>query len=219
MKSLLIGTLALALAVPAFAGNLPVSNAASEKFGAAVQLNYTAVGRGAVVGRHATGYRGGSYGVNRRGYYGYGGRYGYYGGRYGWRYPYRYGYWGGGYWGGYYPYWGYPYGAALAVGLGYPLAYSAGYYAAGPGYVAYQQPVFQGQIVAETAPGRLAPSTSGTVARSVQAALQNRGYYSGAIDGEFGPESQQAMARFQAANGLKTTGVINSPTLHALGLK
>ena len=202
MKSLLIGTLTLVMAAPAFAGNSAVSTAANTKFGANVQVNYTAVRQGGT--RTASRAYGGYY---RGGYNGYPGCY--YGRPYGYRYPYY-----GGYYGGYY---GYPYG--YGIGFGIPLAYSAGYYAASPGYIAYQQPVYQGQIVAETAPGRVAPSTSGTVARSVQAALQNRGYYAGAIDGQFGPESQQAIARFQQANGLKPTGLINSSTLRALGLK
>jgi hypothetical protein len=212
MKSLLIGTLFLALAAPAFAGTPSVSTAASEKFGSSVQVTYTAVagarGRVAV----APGAYRGRYG---RGYYGYRGPYraGYYPGRYGYRYGYGYRY---PYWGGYY---GYPYAAVFAFGVGLPLAYSAGYYAAAPGYAAYQQPVYQGQIVAETAPGRIAPSTGGAAARSVQAALQNRGYYNGQIDGVFGPDSQAAIARFQQANGLAVTGLINSPTLKALNLK
>lgn len=212
MKSLLIGTLALALAAPAFGGTPSVSTTATEKFGTSIPVNYTAVAgarRGAPVARGA--YHGGY----RRGYYGYRG--GAYGGGYYYRGGYRYGY---GcrypYYGGYY---GYPYAAAIGFGFGAPLAYSAGYYAAAPGYAAYQQPVYQGQIVAESAPGRVAPSTSGRVARTVQAALQNRGLYNGPIDGEFGPESQQAVARFQQANGLKVTGLINSSTLNALGLK
>lgn len=213
MKSFLIGTLTLALSAPAFAGTSSFSTVACEKFGSTVPLNYTAVagarGGRAVVAPGA--YRG----RYARGAYGYCGPYrgGSYPGRYGYRYGYGYRY---PYYGGYY---GYPYATALAFGVGLPLAYSAGYYAAAPGYAAYQQPVYQGQIVAETAPGRLAPSTSGTAARSVQAALQNRGYYNGPIDGEFGPESQAAVARFQQANGLKVTGLINSSTLKALNLK
>jgi len=210
MKSLLIGTLTLALASPALAGTPSVSTAASEKFGSNVPLNYTAVagarGGRAVVAPGA--YRG----RYARGYYGYRG--GYYRGPYGYRYGYgyRYPYYG-------YGYYGYPYAAALAFGVGLPLAYTAGYYAAAPGYAAYQQPVYQGQIVSETAPGRIAPSTGGAAARSVQSALQNRGYYGGPIDGEFGPESQAAIARFQQANGLKVTGLINSSTLKALNLR
>ncbi len=217
MKSLLIGTLTLALGAPAFAGTPSVSTAASEKFGSDVPLNYTAVA-GARGGRAVVA-PGGNRSRYARGAYGYPGPYfgGYYPGRYGYRYGYRYPYYGyGGYYGGYY---GYPYATALAFGVGLPLAYSAGYYAATPGYATYQQPVYQGQIVAETAPGRIAPSTGGTAARSVQAALQNRGYYNGPIDGQFGPESQAAVARFQQANGLKVTGLINSSTLRALNLK
>jgi hypothetical protein len=213
MKSLLIGTLSLALAAPAFAGAPSASTAASEKFGSSVQLNYTAVA--GVRGGRAVVAPGAYRGRYARGAYGYRGPYrgGYYPGRYGYRYGYGYRY---PYWGGYY---GYPYAAAFAFGVGLPLAYSAGYYASAPGFAAYQQPVYQGQIVAETAPGRIAPSTGGTAARSVQAALQNRGYYTGPIDGEFGPESQAGIARFQQANGLKVTGLINSSTLRALNLK
>jgi hypothetical protein len=200
MKSLLIGTLSLAMTMPALAGTPTLSSAASEKFGQTARLNYTAVRSGAYRGgyRPGYGYRGGY----RGGYYG----------RY--RYPY-YGY--------RYPYYGYPYAAAFAFGVGLPLAYSAGYYAGSDPYYGYyggyQQPVYQGRIVTDSAPGNYAPSTANTAARSVQTALQARGFYNGALDGEFGPQSQQALAQFQQANGLKVTGLINSSSLKALNLR
>jgi len=206
MKSLLIGALSLAMTMPALAGTSRVSSAAGEKFSPAVQLNYTAVVRGAPRGAYRAGYRG----------------YPYYGGYYGRRYPYygyRYPYWGGGYWGGYY---GYPYAAAQGFGLGIPLAYSAGYYAAAAPAYAYAAPqgYYNGRIVTDSAPGRVGPTNTGnSAARSVQSALKARGYYHGGVDGEFGPQSQQARAQFQQANGLKVTGLIDSSSLKALSLR
>jgi Putative peptidoglycan binding domain len=209
MKSLLIGTVSLAMTLPAFAGTPSVASAAGEKFGATTRLNYTAVARGA--GARA-GYRPGYAGYRGYPYHG-----GYYGGRYpyyGYRYP-------------YYGYYGYPYAAAFAFGI--PLAYAAGYYASapyyypnygyGPGY-GYSQGYYNGQIVAETAPGYRGSnhSSGGSVSRSVQSALASQGFYHGSVDGLFGPESQQAMAQFQQAHGLKVTGLIDSSSMKALGL-
>jgi len=209
MKSLLVGSLTLAMSLPALAAPAAdTSAAAAAKFGPSVQLNYTAAPR--AVARGAYGYRG---------YRGYPYRGGYWGGRYpyyGYRYPYY-----GGYYGGYYPW-----ATALAFGIGIPLAYSAGYYSAGYPYgygygYGYQQGYYNGQIVTETAPGYRGSYhvSGGGVSRSVQQALTNQGYYHGAVDGLFGPQSQQAMAQFQQANGLKVTGLIDSSSLKALGLR
>jgi hypothetical protein len=190
------------MSLPALAAPRGVPSAASEKFGSTVRLNYTAMPRMAAT-------RGTWHGGNWNGGHWHG-RYPYYG--------YRYPYWGGGYW------YGYPY-AALAFGI--PLAYAAGYYSAAPYYYpygygyGYPQGYYNGQIVTETAPGYRSSSHSegGSVSRSVQAALQQQGYYQGAVDGLFGPQSQQAMAQFQQAHGLKVTGLIDSSSLHALGLR
>ena len=59
-------------------------------------------------------------------------------------------------------------------------------------------------------------SNSGDAA--VQNALARRGYYRGSIDGEIGPQSRQAIARYQADHGLRATGVISSSLLQSLGL-
>jgi Putative peptidoglycan binding domain len=208
MKALLLGSLAVALAQPAFAGSAPPAQTAAEKFGTAVHLNYTRMAGGA---RTASGYHGGYHG----GYYGHG---------YGYRYPY-YGY-GYGY--------GYPYAAAFAFGLGLPLAYSAGYYAGGyypyyngyypayyngyyggaPGYGVYQQRVY-----ARSSSARRSNSHSGgSFVTSVQSALKSNGYYSGSVDGVFGPQSQQALTAFQHANSLSETGLLDAPSLTALGV-
>ena len=53
---------------------------------------------------------------------------------------------------------------------------------------------------------------------SVQKALAQRGYYNGPIDGDMGPGSRSAVARYQADNGMKPTGAINDGLLRSLGL-
>ena len=57
------------------------------------------------------------------------------------------------------------------------------------------------------------------LAVSVQSELAQRGYYHGAIDGEIGSGSTQAIRAFQAAQGLPVTGKIDPKLLNALGIK
>jgi len=52
----------------------------------------------------------------------------------------------------------------------------------------------------------------------VQSALARAGYYDGAIDGSFGPATQNALRRYQRNQGLEVTGRIDRPVLEALGL-
>ncbi len=63
--------------------------------------------------------------------------------------------------------------------------------------------------------GALSP---GDVTAQVQEALAQQGYYYGAIDGVLGPETRDAILRFQADHGLATTAAIDEPTLDTLGL-
>ena len=53
---------------------------------------------------------------------------------------------------------------------------------------------------------------------SVQVELQRRGYYSGPIDGQIGPQTQKALAKFQSQNGLVANGQINEATLKSLNI-
>ncbi len=53
---------------------------------------------------------------------------------------------------------------------------------------------------------------------AVQNALARRGYYQGPIDGEIGPISSRAIARYQHERGLRVTGTINTSLLRSLGL-
>jgi len=50
----------------------------------------------------------------------------------------------------------------------------------------------------------------------VQRALARRGYYHGPVDGDIGPGTRRAIARYQSANGLRPTGEINSSLLRSL---
>ena len=52
----------------------------------------------------------------------------------------------------------------------------------------------------------------------VQQQLQRDGYYDGPIDGVLGPMTREAIAAFQADNGLAVTSVIDQPTLATLGV-
>jgi peptidoglycan hydrolase-like protein with peptidoglycan-binding domain len=54
--------------------------------------------------------------------------------------------------------------------------------------------------------------------KEIQAALADRGYFSGTPDGTWGPESSEALKRFQRDQNLTDDGKIGSLSLIALGL-
>jgi hypothetical protein len=56
------------------------------------------------------------------------------------------------------------------------------------------------------------------VIADVQAELQYLGYYTGEVDGLLGPLTRQALAQYQADNGLMATAAIDEPTLDSLGM-
>lgn len=58
----------------------------------------------------------------------------------------------------------------------------------------------------------------GTIKR-LQSALRQRGLYTGAIDGVFGPQSRQALIAFQRSAGLVHLGYLTTQTMVALGLR
>jgi Putative peptidoglycan binding domain len=59
--------------------------------------------------------------------------------------------------------------------------------------------------------------TVGTV-RQVQQALHRLGYYNGDIDGDFGPNTQTALQRYQVGAGEPVTGTLNLSVLSRLGV-
>jgi hypothetical protein len=94
----------------------------------------------------------------------------------------------------YYPYYTYDY---------YPYDYFIGDSSDVP-------PAYQGTT--STAP---APDPTVTAA---QTELTQSGYYSGPIDGLFGPTTRDAVARYQMSQNLTVTGSLTPDTLQALGL-
>jgi hypothetical protein len=75
-------------------------------------------------------------------------------------------------------------------------------------YYAYDGPIYVGQ--------RAEPPDH--VIADVQAELQQMGYYKGDVDGLLGPLTREALAAYQADQGLATTEAIDEPTLDSLGL-
>jgi hypothetical protein len=75
-------------------------------------------------------------------------------------------------------------------------------------YYAYDGPIYVGQHAEP--PDRVIADT--------QALLQQMGYYTGEVDGLLGPLTRQALAAYQADNGLTQTASIDEPTLDSLGL-
>jgi peptidoglycan hydrolase-like protein with peptidoglycan-binding domain len=61
------------------------------------------------------------------------------------------------------------------------------------------------------------PAKDGTV-KNAQVALNNQGYNVGSADGQYGPNTQSAVRRFQAERGLTQTGTLDDSTLTALGV-
>ena len=60
--------------------------------------------------------------------------------------------------------------------------------------------------------------STGDDVSAVQRRLKQWGYYSGAIDGVFGPATERAVKWFQQKNGLSADGVVGAKTAAALGL-
>ena len=61
------------------------------------------------------------------------------------------------------------------------------------------------------------PSLTADGIRRVQQALANKGFSPGPIDGVIGPQTEQAIRKFQDYYGIKVSGRIDNQTLYALG--
>lgn len=60
--------------------------------------------------------------------------------------------------------------------------------------------------------------SSGTTVTEIQKRLKSWGYYSGAVDGVFGSQTEKAVKYFQQKNGLTADGQVGNQTLAALGI-
>lgn len=79
--------------------------------------------------------------------------------------------------------------------------------------------VAAGQPPPRTAPPNLAgTSLSPDAVRAVQRRLRELKFYSGAVDGVWGANTQAAIQQFQQGRGLQANGQLNPATISALGL-
>jgi len=67
------------------------------------------------------------------------------------------------------------------------------------------------------------PSNNGVLAadptvEAIQERLAQLGYYTGPVDGIFGPTTRDAVANYQVANQLNVTGSLSPDTMQSLGL-
>ena len=90
--------------------------------------------------------------------------------------------------------------------------WNAGYWFPAWGYDPYVTYAYDGPIYGYNG---LSPDQ---VTVNVQEQLARAGYYDGPIDGMLGPMTREAIAAFQADNGLAITSAIDEPTLATLGL-
>ena len=60
--------------------------------------------------------------------------------------------------------------------------------------------------------------STGAEVKTVQQKLKNWGYYTGAVDGIFGPKTKEAVMYFQRKNGLAVDGIAGPKTLAAMGI-
>jgi hypothetical protein len=90
--------------------------------------------------------------------------------------------------------------------------WNAGYWFPAWGYAPSVSYVYDGPIYAYNG---LAPDR---VTVNVQEQLARAGYYDGPIDGILGSMTREAIAAYQADNGLAITSAIDEPTLATLGL-
>lgn len=96
----------------------------------------------------------------------------------------------------YYPYYAYDY---------YPYDYY-------PGYYSDVEPYYNTGGVSDTVP---APDSTVT---AVQQDLANLGYYKGPVDGLYGRQTRDAVARYQSNQKLAVTGTLTMQTLRSLGV-
>jgi Putative peptidoglycan binding domain len=86
--------------------------------------------------------------------------------------------------------------------------YPAWGYSPSAQYYAYDGPIYVGHSA----------EPPDKVIADVQAVLQQMGYYKGEVDGLLGPLTREALAAYQADQGLTQTAAIDEPTLDALGM-
>ena len=64
----------------------------------------------------------------------------------------------------------------------------------------------------------LKSGSSGAQVKTVQTKLKNWGYYTGSVDGIYGPKTIAAVKYFQRVNGLTQDGIVGAKTAAAMGI-
>ena len=64
----------------------------------------------------------------------------------------------------------------------------------------------------------LKQGSTGAQVKTVQTKLKNWGYYTGSVDGIYGPKTVSAVKYFQRKNGLTQDGVVGAKTAAAMGI-
>ena len=77
-----------------------------------------------------------------------------------------------------------------------------------------QQSAAASQAVASV----LRQGSRGDTVRTVQSKLRRWGYYSGSVDGIYGPATERAVRAFQKKNGLAVDGIVGRATFKTLGM-
>jgi hypothetical protein len=87
----------------------------------------------------------------------------------------------------------------------------------GGGYVG-NETSGQSRGASSTPSASTSPGYDSALVRSVQQALNDKGYSAGPVDGRWGPATEEAVKRFQQASGLPQSGELEGSTLSALGI-
>ena len=102
----------------------------------------------------------------------------------------------------------------------YPYGYGYGYYPYGDYYASTYYDNDYATDEYSSAPDSDQSSYAGDARVSdVQTALAREGYYDGAIDGDLGPATRNALRRYQRDRGLQVTGNIDRAVIQALRLR
>jgi peptidoglycan hydrolase-like protein with peptidoglycan-binding domain len=87
----------------------------------------------------------------------------------------------------------------------------------GGGYVG-NETSGQSRGASSTPSASTSPGYDSALVRSVQQALNDKGYSAGPVDGRWGPATEDAVKRFQQASGLRQSVELEGSTLSALGI-
>ena len=103
-----------------------------------------------------------------------------------------------------------PIGAVVGAGVG--------------GYVGHEGTGPDGKVANTDSNGKMSNDTMSSMSpadvtvKDAQAALEQQGYNPGSIDGQMGPNTRNALVRFQQDKGLTPSGNLDGATLSALGV-